>query len=118
MAFIATYRYGPAQPVPHTAGADIAAGDVLVVGDTLRIAHSPILNGEEGTLYAGGGIYDVTPTANIAAGIHVYWDAAADEVVAAGGSNLYFGITIAAMLAGIPGRVMHLPTPPDTVGGS
>lgn len=114
----ATYRYGPAQPIPHTAGADIAAGQVLIVGETLRIAHSPIDNGEFGTLYCGGGVYEVTPAANIAIGIHVYWDNSAKKVTATGGANLYFGIAVEALVQDVVGNVQHLPAPPDTVGGS
>lgn len=114
----AIYRYGPAQPVPYTAGADIPAGKVLIVGETLRISHQPILNGDEGTLYCGGGIYDVVSTGNYADGLHVYWNDTTKKITSTGAANLYFGIMVGAGTTDAVCRVQHLPAPPDTVGGS
>ena len=43
----------------YLAGADIAAGEVVVVGDLACIAHSAIADGDWGNLAVGGGIYEV-----------------------------------------------------------
>lgn len=61
--------------IEHVAGADIDAGDVLVIEDRIFVAKHDILSGETGTL-AAKGAFDFPRTAATAytAGKKVYWD--------------------------------------------
>lgn len=77
-------------------GADVDAGEVVIVNDLLGICHRPILDGELGALAANGGTYECTGDAVISAGVHVYWDNSAKKVTETIGSNKYFGKTVSA----------------------
>jgi predicted RecA/RadA family phage recombinase len=74
----ALFRYGDPVNVEYTAGASIAAGDVVLVGNltgwTCGIAHDAIANAAKGSLAAGGGVYEVVNLSNGANGAKVYWD--------------------------------------------
>lgn len=101
--------------VDHTPGADVAAGDVVVTGDTTRIAHLDIPANTLGALAAGGGVYKVTADALIAADKNVFWVAATAKVSesAAAGANKPFGYTVEA--SGADGdliEVIHNPAAP------
>jgi predicted RecA/RadA family phage recombinase len=79
---IATYR-APGAVIDYTpSGADVAAGDVVVLGEIVAIATQPIADGELGAL-AVEGIFDIPKVSGsstaIAAGETVYWDAGNDE---------------------------------------
>lgn len=75
----------------HVAGADIAAGDVVVRGDLVGIAHLDILNTKRGSLALGGGIYDVMVAGAYAAGAKVYWDDTNNKVTTTSSGNKGFG---------------------------
>lgn len=82
--------------VDYTAAADIAAGEVVVVNNSLLIAHEPIANGATGSLAAGGGVYTLTfggtNTIAVSNGNLVRWDDTGNYAV--GGTataNLKFG---------------------------
>ena len=57
------------------AGADIAAGEVVLVGDLICIAHSFIADATWGNLAIGGGIYECVCGEAIAVGKRVHWTA-------------------------------------------
>ncbi len=78
----AKYHSGNYNTVDGIAGGDIAAGDVIVISETCRIAHLPIAAGELGAFADGGGLYYVEclDTAGIVNGSRVYWDDANDGV--------------------------------------
>lgn len=83
--------------VDHTPVAAVAAGDVLVVGETCRIAHLPIAAGELGALAAGGGVYEVgcLDGDGIENGTKVYWDDVNNGVtkeITAGGAPFGFAV--------------------------
>lgn len=80
----------------HTPVADIAAGDVVVVGDIPAICVRPIAANELGGLNIGGGTYNVAGDAAIAKGTPVYWVVASSKVTATAGTNKYFGIAVEA----------------------
>ena len=61
-------------------GSAVSAGDVIVIGDLVVIAHSDIAAGIWGNVAVGGGIYEVTCQLAIAVGLEVYWDDAADKI--------------------------------------
>lgn len=90
----AIFHHGSPLMVDHTpSGADVEAGDVVVVGDLPLVAHLDIADGKTGALAAGGGVYQVTAGGAAAAGKKVYWDAANGKVTtsAASGANKVFG---------------------------
>lgn len=91
-----TYLHGPAVMVDYTPGSDVDAGDVIVTGDTPRIAHLDIASGELGALGATGGIYECTGDAAIAADKKVYWDASAGKVTETATGHKVFGVTVTA----------------------
>lgn len=61
-------------------GSAVAAGDVVIVGDVVGIAHSAIAANQWGNLAVGGGIYEVTSGAAIAVGAKVGWDTATGKL--------------------------------------
>lgn len=82
--------------VDTTAGADISAGEVDLVGDVPAIAHNEIANGDLGALAFRGGVYEVPGDAVIAIGTKVYWDDTAKKVTGTAAGNKHFGTTVTA----------------------
>lgn len=99
MPFQATFVSGNPVMADYTAGADITAGDVIVTGDSPRIAHSDIANGAKGSLACMGGVYKVKANAAIAADKKVYWDDSNNEVTETASSHKVFGRTVQASTA-------------------
>jgi len=68
--------------VDYTPGADVAAGAVVVQGDMIGIARTPIVANALGSL-AVAGVFDLPKATGestaIAAGASVYWDVADSE---------------------------------------
>jgi len=86
------------KSVPHTpSGADITAGDVLLIESKLLVAKHDIADGEEGTL-AAQGVFDFPRTAatTYTAFKPVYWDVADQEATedADGGTNKRIGYVV------------------------
>lgn len=73
-----TFRQ-PGAVLNHTAGADIDAGDVVVLGDTVGIALVDIANGEDGAVSIEG-VHEVPKVAGTAwdQGDSLDWDASED----------------------------------------
>lgn len=114
MSFEAQFVHGDPVMVDHTPGADVSAGQVVVTGDTPRVAHLDIPANTLGALAAEGGVYLCTGDAAIAADKKVYWDDAANKVTtnAAAGANKPFGVTVTACSgAGATCWVRHAPNP-------
>lgn len=80
----------------YTPSGDVAAGEVVIVNDIVGIAHRPIVANELGALALQDGIYRGTGDAAIAAGVHVYWNNAADKLTETIGTNKYMGKTVTA----------------------
>ena len=85
----------------YTPGAQVNAGDVVVLGDLVRVAPRPIPANTLGSL-ATEGIFNFTKTAGngtgIAVGLSLYWDAG-NRVATAnpnGGANKYIGKCVLA----------------------
>lgn len=99
----AVFRHGDPVMADYTAAADVAAGQVVLLGNTTGltcgIAHLAIANGAAGALAAGGGIYDVVATSNYAAWTKVYWDDSTDKVTTTSTNNATFGFTVEAAAA-------------------
>lgn len=95
----AVFRHGAVSAwANHTAAADIAAGEVVLVGNTAGwtcgIAHMAIENGAEGALAVSGGVYEVTNLNNAANGTKVYWDNSANKVTTTSTNNALFGFVV------------------------
>ena len=88
----------------YTPSADCSAGDVVVQGDLVGIARSPISAGTRGSL-AVAGVFDL-PKASatvFAVGANVYWDDTAKLAVTAageGGVNKLVGKAVRAAGSG------------------
>ncbi len=87
--------------VDYTPTADVAAGDVVVQGDLLGVAKSPIAANVSGAL-AVSGVFDFPKATGggtaITAGSQVYWDVADAEAKtdAEAGANKLIGKTVKA----------------------
>ena len=72
--------------IDYTPTSDVAAGDVVVQGDMVGVARTPIVANAPGSL-AVAGVFDfpkaTTTGSAIAAGTKAYWDAAASVATAA-----------------------------------
>jgi hypothetical protein len=93
----ATLRSGNPPTVDHVAAADIAAGEVVVLGNTAGltcgIAQVPIANAKLGAL-ATGGEWDVIAAGNYAAWSKVYWVDADNKVSTTSTNNAQFGYLV------------------------
>ena len=108
----AVFHYGDTvESIPYTpSGADVAAGQVVLMGQLVGIAHKPILDGELGQLAIHGGVYTVTTAGAYARGVTVYWDNAAKKVTTTSTGNKVFGPMVEASTGdGDTADAMHHP---------
>jgi len=91
--FEAQLHHGNPTMVDHTPAGAVSAGQVVVIGDVVLIAHRDIAAGELGALAAEGGVYDVAKEAPlvVADGVLLYWDDTANKVTTTAGANKRFG---------------------------
>jgi predicted RecA/RadA family phage recombinase len=79
--------------------ADVAAGDVIIIGDLVGIAKLDIKVGTLGSLTLVG-VFDIPKATGestaIPVGTIVFWDAENSQVTTTGGDNKYLGKTIIA----------------------
>lgn len=97
----ATFRHGDNLcSIDYTPEAAVAAGDCVVVGSLVGVAHVAIAADTLGSLAVTGGVYRFTKTAGsgtaFTAGQKVYWDADPGEITTTSSGNTAFGYTIAA----------------------
>jgi len=115
------FRYGEnIQTMDYTPGADVNAGDVVLVGQVVGIAVVDIPNGKLGALNIYGGVYSATGDAAITIGKNVYWDNTNDKVSETATGNKFFGVTVSACSGNnATCDVAHLPAPtvPPGSGG-
>jgi len=91
MAYKAIYK-GVGDQISYTpSGADVAAGDVIVVGDLVGVAKTDIADGVEGILDLVGEFEVLMAAVTIVAGTKAYWDAANDVVTNVAGSLKQMG---------------------------
>lgn len=92
----ATYRHGTPLFIDHTAEADIAEGEVVLIGNTTGltcgVAHRPIANGNVGALAVGGGVYEMVNLNNAANGAKVYFDGT--KATTTSTNNATFGFVV------------------------
>lgn len=115
------YRSGAYSTVKKTAGANVALGEVVLLGSVTAntggagalaaIAHQPITNAALGTLAIGGGIYDCVNLNNAADGTKVYWDDVNNKVTTASTNNAVFGYIVSGGAGGANStcQVLHKP---------
>lgn len=96
------FRCGDVTKIDHVPDADVAAGDVIVIGELTCIAHLDIKAGELGALTVDGGIYaeakKVSGTAFVA-GDRLYWSGTAVTKSASGNKQIGFATAAAASSA-------------------
>ena len=85
------FQHGDPLMVDHTPGSAVALGEVIVVGDRAFVAHNAIAASEKSAVAAGGGVYQFTADAAIAAGKTVYWDNTAKKVTETSAGNTKIG---------------------------
>ena len=87
--------------IDYTPGSDVAAGDVVVQGELIGVAKTPIVANVLGAL-AVSGVFDFPKATGggtaVTAGANVYWDVADTEAKedSESGANKLIGKTIAA----------------------
>lgn len=110
----ATYRSGKPQVIDYTPAAAVAAGDVVLLGNTTGltcgVAHSDIAANELGALAAGGGIYDMVNLNNAANFAKVWWDGTS-KVTTTSTNNALFGFIVSGGGGGANStcQVIHRP---------
>lgn len=109
-----TFKSGDVQSDDYTPSSDVAAGEVIVLGNIPYVAHVAIPANTLGALAARGGVYEGISDGSIdTPGAPVYWDDAEGEFVATGSSLTHFGFSVADSAAvddqGVI-RVRHAPT--------
>jgi predicted RecA/RadA family phage recombinase len=84
-----------------TAGADIDAGEGVLVGSLFGVAATDIANGARGNINLGG-VYDLPKVGSQAwtVGALVYWDNANDRCTTTAGSLKLIGVAAAAVGSG------------------
>lgn len=110
MPYQAQFAKGSPHMVDYKPVGAVAAGDVIVQGDLVAIAHLDIPAGKQGALAVGGGVYLVTTDAGIAAGTKLYWDDAANKVSSVATGKKQFGFLLDLSSAdGDVRRALHHP---------
>ena len=108
----AIFHYGEdVETIPYTpSGADVAAGQVVVMGQLCGIATRKIKDGQLGALNVRGGVYTTTAAGAYARGTTVYWDNTAKKVTTTATGNKVFGAMAEASTGdGDTADVMHMP---------
>lgn len=89
--------------MPYTPSSAVAAGDVVVIGDTVGVATQAIAANELGTL-ATRGLFKLPKasgsTTAIAAGTKVYWAAGSSVITTTASGNKCIGYTHLASVDG------------------
>lgn len=115
MAQDTVFRHGDPKFANYTPGANIAAGQVVLVGNltgwTCGVAHLAITNAVQGALACGGGIYEGINLDNAAAGAKVYWDNTNKKFTTTSTNNATFGFVVedAGGGANTNCKVLHQP---------
>jgi predicted RecA/RadA family phage recombinase len=110
-----TFRHGEPKMIDYTPDADVAAGDVVLLGNTTGltcgIVHVDTANAVQGAIAAGGGVYDAVNLNNAANYAKVWWDDTNNKVTTTSTNNALFGFVVddGAGGANTTCRVLHHP---------
>lgn len=85
--------------IDYIPAADVAAGDVVVIGDIVGVAPFDIPAGALGAVALTGVWETVKDAAAITMGAKVYWNATDGKATATAGSNKLLGYAVAAAAA-------------------
>jgi predicted RecA/RadA family phage recombinase len=92
------FRHGEPLMIDYTPSADVAAGEVVLLGNTTGlscgIAHKDITNATLGAVAAGGGVYLAVNLNNAADYATVYWDDSANKLTTVSTNNALFGYVV------------------------
>ena len=111
----AQYLYGDYSSIPHTAAANVAAGEVVLLGNTTGLtcglAHVDITNAALGSLAVGGGVYECVNLNNAANYAAVYWDTSVNKVTTVSTNMMFFGYIVESGAGGANTncKVLHWP---------
>ena len=110
----AIFRHGDPRMVDYTAGADLTAGDIVMLGNQAGIAcgvvHEDVANAALGAIAVGGGVYDCQVAANYAAWSKVYKPSGNAILTTTSTNNYLFGYTVeASAAANAVVKVLHWP---------
>lgn len=93
-----TYRHGEPRMIDYTPGANVTAGDVVLLGNTTGltcgVVHTDTESGILGAIAAGGGVYDATNLNNAANYAKVWWDDTNSKVTTTSTNNALFGFIV------------------------
>ena len=93
-----TFRHGEPVMIDYTPGANVTAGDVVLLGNTAGltcgIVHTDTESGILGAIAAGGGVYDAVNLNNAANYAKVYWDDTNNKVTTTSTNNALFGFVV------------------------
>lgn len=93
-----TYRHGEPRMIDYTPGANVTAGDVVLLGNTTGltcgVVHTDTESGILGAIAAGGGVYDATNLNNAANYEKVWWDDTNNKVTTTSTNNALFGFIV------------------------
>jgi len=107
-------RKNSGDMMDYTPGADVTAGDVVVVGEIVGVALADIASGEKGAL-ALEGIFEVACKSAdvVTAGALLYWDATEGEATLTQGTNNPIGVATTAAadtVVLVDVKLLHVPT--------
>lgn len=98
----AIFVYGNPIMTPYTPSGAVSAGDVIVEGSRIFIAHQDIAANALGSVAAGGGVYDFLATSGdvVAMGDPLYWDDSGNNAEESPTSNTAIGPCLVAKGSG------------------
>ncbi|MEM9108603.1 MAG: DUF2190 family protein [Planctomycetota bacterium] len=105
----AKFLHGSPNMIDYTPASAVSAGDVIIEGNAILIAHSDIASGELGAVSDGGGVYAIVKGSSTTAanGAPIHWDVA-DQEINADGANPQIGRLVEAAVSGLTtGKVRH-----------
>jgi len=76
----ARFKHGTPRMVDHTPSGAVAAGEVVLIGELLCIAHNAIAANVKGAVAIGGGVYICKAAMAIKEGSLVFYDTTANKV--------------------------------------
>lgn len=87
----------PGEVIDYTAGANIASGQVVLMGARIGVALKSIANGETGPMQVTG-VFNIAKlsTDNMAQGALLYWDNTNSRLTTTASSNTLAGFAAAA----------------------
>lgn len=90
----------PGEVIDYTAGANIASGQVVLMGARIGVALKAIANGETGPMQVTG-VFNVAKlsTDNMAQGALLYWDNTNSRLTTTASGNTLAGFAAAAAAA-------------------